>query len=86
MCYRARFDKFGRVAAAITGSDDAALDAVQEAFARAVRERETFRRDGPIEAWLWRIVVNTARNARAGEREEAPLTTQIRGARERPNR
>jgi RNA polymerase sigma factor (sigma-70 family) len=51
-----------RVATAITGSREVALDAVQEAFARAIRLREGFRGEGTLEAWLWRIVVNTARD------------------------
>jgi RNA polymerase sigma-70 factor (ECF subfamily) len=53
---------YRRVAAAICGDRDAAGDVVQEAFARAVRERRRFRGDAAVETWLWRIVVNTARN------------------------
>jgi RNA polymerase sigma-70 factor (ECF subfamily) len=34
---------------------------VQEAFATAVRKRRSFRSDGPLEAWVWRIVLNAAR-------------------------
>jgi RNA polymerase sigma factor (sigma-70 family) len=37
---------------------------VQDAFANAVRNRRTFRGEGPLEAWLWRAVVNTALSAR----------------------
>jgi len=37
---------------------------VQEAFASAVRKRRTFRGSGTLEAWVWRIVVNAARDAR----------------------
>ena len=61
--YRSRFDVFTRVAASVTGDSDRARDAVQEAFARAVRGRSSFRREGPLEAWVWRIVVNAARSA-----------------------
>ncbi len=60
--YRSRFDVFARVAATVTGDTDGARDDVQEAFASAVRKRHTFRRDGPLEAWVWRIVLNTARS------------------------
>jgi DNA-directed RNA polymerase specialized sigma24 family protein len=35
-------------------------DVVQEAFATAVRKRRSFRGDGPLEAWGWRIVLDTA--------------------------
>ena len=60
--YRSRFDVFARVAASVTGNSDRARDAVQEAFATAVRKRGSFRSDGPLEAWVWRIVLNAARS------------------------
>ena len=60
--YRSRFDVFARVAASVTGDADRARDAVQEAFATAVRKRSAFRGDGPLEAWIWRIVLNAARS------------------------
>jgi RNA polymerase sigma factor (sigma-70 family) len=59
--YRCRFDVFVRVAATVTADSDRARDAVQEAFATAVRKRRSFRGDGPLEAWVWRIVLNAAR-------------------------
>ena len=62
--YRLRLPDFRRVAAAILGDRDLALDAVQEGFALAVRERSSFRGEGTLEAWLWRIVVNAARAQR----------------------
>src|SRR3954452_8832677 len=70
--YRARLPELCRVAAAISGSRQAAPDLVQEAFVRAVRRIDSFRADGPLEAWLWRIVVNVASN---GRRE--PLTVAL---------
>jgi RNA polymerase sigma-70 factor (ECF subfamily) len=60
--YRSRFDVFARVAASVTGDSEQARDAVQEAFATAVRKRRSFRADGPLEAWVWRIVLNAARS------------------------
>ena len=60
--YRRRFDVFVRIAASVTGDSERARDAVQEAFATAVRKRGSFRRDGPLEAWGWRIVLNAARS------------------------
>jgi RNA polymerase sigma-70 factor, ECF subfamily len=60
--YRSRFDVFARVAASVTGDSERARDAVQEAFATAVRKRRTFRGEGPLEAWVWRIVLNAARS------------------------
>jgi RNA polymerase sigma-70 factor (ECF subfamily) len=60
--YRSRFDVFARVAASVTGDGERARDAVQEAFATAVRKRGSFRGEGPLEAWVWRIVLNAARS------------------------
>ena len=60
--YRSRYDVFARVAASVTGDSERARDAVQEAFATAVRKRRAFRGDGPLEAWIWRIVLNAARS------------------------
>ena len=62
--YRTRLPELWRVAAAVSGSREAAPDLVQDAFVRAVRRLESFRDEGPLEGWLWRIVVNVARNGR----------------------
>jgi RNA polymerase sigma-70 factor (ECF subfamily) len=66
--YRRRYPYFARVAAAITGDVESGRDAVQTAFATALRKRRSFRGSGPLEAWVWRIVVNEARRVR----REAP--------------
>lgn len=71
--YRSRFDVFARVAGSVTGDSERAYDAVQEAFATAVRRRRSFRGDGPLEAWIWRIVLNAARS---DVRRTAPETHQ----------
>jgi RNA polymerase sigma-70 factor, ECF subfamily len=60
--YRSRFDVFERVAASVTGDAERARDVVQEAFATAVLKRRSFRGEGPLEAWVWRIVLNAARS------------------------
>ena len=62
--YRAKLPEFRRVAAAIAGDRELGRDAVQEAFASAVRRRRDYRGSGTLEAWIWRIVVNAARDAR----------------------
>jgi RNA polymerase sigma-70 factor, ECF subfamily len=62
--YRAKLPEFRRVATAIAGDRELGRDAVQEGFAAAVRKRRSFRGDGTLEAWVWRIVVNAARDAR----------------------
>jgi RNA polymerase sigma factor (sigma-70 family) len=59
--YRVRLAEYRRVAAAIVGDRELACDAVQEAFAIAVRQRGTYRGEGSLDAWLWRVVVNEAR-------------------------
>ncbi|HJU37503.1 MAG TPA: sigma-70 family RNA polymerase sigma factor [Gaiellaceae bacterium] len=61
--YQRRFHSFVGGAYAVLGEPKAARDAVQEAFARALRDRRRFRAEGTLEAWLWRIVVNVARDA-----------------------
>jgi RNA polymerase sigma factor (sigma-70 family) len=61
--YRARHGHFVRVARAITGDTERAHEAVQDAFADAIRSRSTFRGDAPLEAWVWRAVINAARKA-----------------------
>jgi len=58
--YRAGLPRFVRAAAAIVGDEGTGRDAVQEAFAQAVRRRASFKGEAPLEAWVWRIVINEA--------------------------
>lgn len=62
LLYERQFRAFVAGAYAVVGELEAARDAVQEAFARALREQRRFRQEGPLEAWLWRIVLNVARD------------------------
>ena len=62
--YRERLQDYTRAATAIAGDEESGRDAVQEAFAKAVRRRRRFRGEGQLEAWVLRIVVNAARDAR----------------------
>ncbi|HEX5584806.1 sigma-70 family RNA polymerase sigma factor [Gaiella sp.] len=62
--YREGFARFLRVARAVTGDRETARDAVQDGFYKAIRQRRSFRGRGPLEAWVWRIVLNEARRAR----------------------
>jgi RNA polymerase sigma factor (sigma-70 family) len=62
--YERRYARFLRVAEAIVGDADVARDVVQDAFARLIRSRKRFRGEGSLDGWVWRTVVNTARNAR----------------------
>ena len=63
--YRRRHRELLRVATAITGSVELGEDAVQEGLVRALARRSTFRARGTLEAWLWKVVVNAARNLAA---------------------
>jgi len=85
--YRLRYREFVRVATAILGDEVAAHDAVQEGFAQALTQRASFRGDGPLEAWVWRIVVNAAlaaRRARTARREEPESSAASPRANGRP--
>lgn len=61
--YARDFQTYVRVARAITGDRERAVEAVQDGFARAIDSRHSFRGDGPVGAWVWQIVVNAARSA-----------------------
>jgi RNA polymerase sigma-70 factor, ECF subfamily len=63
--YRERFVAFRNGLLPLTGGLEAARDAVQEGFARALRDREQFRGDGPLEGWVWRITFRAALAARS---------------------
>jgi len=76
--YRTNLAELRRVATAIAGDRELGCDAVQEAFARAVRKRRSFRGTGTLEAWVWRIVVNAARDVRRKERP-VPLERSTNG-------
>jgi RNA polymerase sigma-70 factor (ECF subfamily) len=71
--YQERYRQFLRVATAILGDEAIAHDAVQDGFAEALRQRTSFRGEGALGAWVWRIVLNTALAARrvhAARRED----------------
>jgi len=84
--YRRRYVAFRNGIAALTGSYESARDVVQEAFARALRDRDQYRGDGPLAAWVWRIAVRVALESRRNGREltldelaaEAPVLSQGR--------
>jgi RNA polymerase sigma-70 factor (ECF subfamily) len=70
--YRAKFAQFERVARAITGDRESALEAVQEGFVDALRRSSQWAGSGPLEGWVWRCVVNRARKARRRPLLEPP--------------
>jgi RNA polymerase sigma-70 factor, ECF subfamily len=67
--YRDRYVAFRNGVATLTGSYDSARDVVQEAFAQALRDRDQYRGDGPLAAWVWRIAVRIALAARRNGHE-----------------
>ena len=60
LLYRNRFGAFRNGLAPVCGSFERAHDVVQEAFARALRERDKFRGEGSLEGWVWRIAFRVA--------------------------
>ncbi len=70
--YRDRYPDLLRVATAITGSVESGRDAVHDAFVDLIRARESYRRNGHLEAWAWAAVVNAARK-QARRRGSLPL-------------
>jgi RNA polymerase sigma factor (sigma-70 family) len=69
--YRSGYERFVRVAWAITGGELDARDAVQEAFVRALKGLGGFSGEGALEGWVWRIVVNAALAIRAQQVPES---------------
>jgi RNA polymerase sigma-70 factor (ECF subfamily) len=71
--YRERYADFVAVAASIVGERETAREAVQDAFAGVVRSRGDFRGEAPLEAWVWRAVVNAARKKRRRDARESQM-------------
>jgi RNA polymerase sigma factor (sigma-70 family) len=61
--YRARFPEFVRVATAIAGSADDGYEAVQDAFADVLGRGVAFGENATA-GYVWRAVVNAARDSR----------------------
>jgi len=61
--YRTKLGQFRRVATGMLGDPQAAQDAVQDGFVRAIKDRGSFRGDGPLEAWVWGCVLNATRTS-----------------------
>jgi RNA polymerase sigma-70 factor (ECF subfamily) len=74
--YRESFGRFIHAAAVILGDEALAADAVQEAFASAVKSRKTFRGDVRLEGWIWRIVINAALQQR---KQRLPVDAEPEG-------
>jgi RNA polymerase sigma-70 factor (ECF subfamily) len=68
--YRRKNAAFQRMLASVTGGVESARDVVQEAFAQALRDQESFRGTGSLEGWVWRIAFRIAIGSK-GSRELA---------------
>ncbi len=75
--YRREFSRFVRVASALCGDAQSAVDVVQDAFAHALRSAEEYTEQGSFESWVWAIVVNVARNHRRGANRRARRVTEL---------
>jgi RNA polymerase sigma-70 factor (ECF subfamily) len=62
--YRRRYVAFRNGIAPVAGSYEVARDVVQEAFARALRDRAGYRGEGSLEAWVWKIAIRAALDLR----------------------
>lgn len=68
-----------RFAAMITRNDAEAADIAQEALLRAWHQAGTYDQSrGSFESWLWRIVLNTARDAGRAARRRHALWDRLR--------
>ena len=76
--YRDRYIGFRNALAPIAGSREAARDAVQEAFAVALRERRTLRRRESLAPWVWQIAYRLALRERTRTQvDEVPAELSI---------
>jgi RNA polymerase sigma-70 factor, ECF subfamily len=71
--YRARYRAFRNGMVGFTGDYESARDVVQEAFARALRDRKQYRAEGSLAAWVWRIAVRVALESRRNGRAQLNL-------------
>jgi RNA polymerase sigma factor (sigma-70 family) len=62
--YRTRRRELLRLAQAVVGSKEAAKDVVHDAFVSVVEQRASFAARGSLDGWIWRSVLNKARDHR----------------------
>lgn len=68
-----------RFAALVSRNDQDSLDIAQEALLQVVKRLEQFDpRRGSLDSWLWRIVVNVARDAGRASARRASLLERLR--------
>ena len=83
--YRERLRSFVRLATAITGDEQTALDAVHDGFVRAVRYRAQLRDRQSAPGWVCRIVLNEARKRYASDARYVPASAESLDRVESPN-
>lgn len=67
-----------RFAAMLAGSTGEAEDIAQEALLKAMRKLDQYDPSrGPLERWLWRIVVNSARDSRRRDSRRLALKDRL---------
>ncbi|HZQ83152.1 MAG TPA: sigma-70 family RNA polymerase sigma factor [Gaiellaceae bacterium] len=76
--YRERYSGFRNALAPVVGSNEAAHDVVQEAFAIALRKRNELRAHASLAPWVWQIAFRLALRERKRARlEELPEDLSI---------
>ena len=80
LIYETRLEAFVRTATAITGNRESGRDAVHDAFVSTIRNRDQFRGDAPLEAWVWRVVVRAALKTREKLRDVPPRERALEAA------
>lgn len=76
--YRDRYAGFRNALAPVCGSQEAAHDVVQEAFAVALRKQRQLRRETALAPWVWRIAYRLAlRERKRAALEELPQDLSI---------
>ena len=58
--YREKYFGFRNALATITGDQQSAHDVLQDAFVRAIKHRKSFRGEGTLAGWVWRIAFHLA--------------------------
>jgi RNA polymerase sigma factor (sigma-70 family) len=84
MVYLSRFNEFCSVANAILHDRERAKDAVQDAFVSALSRRSQWRGEGSLDSWLWRAVLNAARDRRR-KHEAIPVSDTAAASRREPS-
>ncbi len=82
--YRDRYGEFLRLAMAVVGEREVALDVVHDAFVAVLRHRGSYRGEGDLGAWVWKVVLNKARDS-AKAVKVVPLSDRLQAG-EMPSR